>query len=71
MVYIEGEDKDDRWYSQRIINEAIEKSQYPECGPVHINIPLREPLYKISDYSNEPLPKVFSTVNTQLELPLS
>ena len=68
---VEADNKDDRWYSQRIINEAIEKSQYPEFGPVHINVPLREPLYELTDYTNIALPKVFSTVNTQLELPLS
>jgi len=33
------------WYIHRTINEAINlASEYPK-GPVHVNIPLREPLY--------------------------
>ena len=39
------EHPDKRWHSHRIINEAINESiSYPQ-GPVHVNIPLREPFY--------------------------
>ncbi len=31
--------------SEKIINEAIDLSHFPEPGPVHINIPFDEPLY--------------------------
>lgn len=62
---------DDRWYTQRIVSEAIESTLYPEAGPVHINLPFREPLYEVTDYSNEPIPKVFATTKTLLELPIS
>ena len=34
--------------TEQIINEAINLTQYPEPGPVHINIPFREPLYGAS-----------------------
>lgn len=37
----------DLWYSDRIVSEAINSSRYPDLGPVHINIPLREPLYNL------------------------
>ena len=37
-----------RWQSSRIINEAINLSQSQPYGPVHINVPLREPLYPTS-----------------------
>lgn len=30
----------------KIINEAINLSMYPDCGPVHINLPFSEPIYK-------------------------
>jgi 2-succinyl-5-enolpyruvyl-6-hydroxy-3-cyclohexene-1-carboxylate synthase len=36
---------DSKWSIQRIINEAINISQGDVCGPVHVNVPLREPLY--------------------------
>ena len=32
-----------------MINEAINQTQYPEPGPVHLNIPFREPLYGLTD----------------------
>ena len=59
------------WYCNRICSEAIESSTYPEAGPVHINFPLREPLYGVKDYTDIPIPKHFSTVTTLLELPES
>lgn len=39
------EHPDSLWYIERIINEAVNLAKsYPQ-GPVHINIPLREPFY--------------------------
>lgn len=60
--------QDDRWYAQRMANEAIELTQFPEAGPVHINLPFSEPLYEVFDYKNESPPKLFSTTRTFLEL---
>ncbi len=37
--------EDDLWYAHRVINEAINTCSSPDSGPVHINIPLTEPLY--------------------------
>ncbi len=49
----------DQWYSDRLINEALNNAMYPEFGPVHINVPLREPLYDlIEEDENEVLPKI-------------
>lgn len=40
-----SDDKDNAWYNARLINEAILTSMFPAPGPVHLNIPLTEPLY--------------------------
>jgi 2-succinyl-5-enolpyruvyl-6-hydroxy-3-cyclohexene-1-carboxylate synthase len=40
---------DEEWYLARDINQAVNDLTYPECGPVHINMPLSEPLYKLED----------------------
>jgi 2-succinyl-5-enolpyruvyl-6-hydroxy-3-cyclohexene-1-carboxylate synthase len=36
---------DDEWYTNRLINEALIKATGNVPGPVHINVPLKEPLY--------------------------
>jgi 2-succinyl-5-enolpyruvyl-6-hydroxy-3-cyclohexene-1-carboxylate synthase len=37
--------EDDLWYAQRIINEAVDLCSAPDFGPVHLNVPLADPLY--------------------------
>lgn len=34
------------WYSNRLINDALLRLQHPPLGPIHINIPLSEPLFE-------------------------
>jgi len=36
---------DTNWYIQRCLNEAINLSQSFPKGPIHINVPIREPFY--------------------------
>jgi 2-succinyl-5-enolpyruvyl-6-hydroxy-3-cyclohexene-1-carboxylate synthase len=36
---------DARWHALRSLDEAIERARAPLPGPVHVNVPLREPLY--------------------------
>ena len=55
---VESIHEKDEWYSNRLVNEAINCAMYPEAGPVHINIPLREPLYDLVDIKEEELPKL-------------
>lgn len=46
------------WYADRITNEAINVALYGRKGPVHVNIPIREPFYpdskKAFNYNNNP-----------------
>ena len=50
----ESSNPDTLWYANRIANEAYNKSIYPQMGPVHINVPLREPLYGLEDNTETP-----------------
>jgi 2-succinyl-5-enolpyruvyl-6-hydroxy-3-cyclohexene-1-carboxylate synthase len=47
--------QEDEWYCNRLINEALLEATHHRCGPVHINIPLSEPLF---EYAGEQLPQV-------------
>lgn len=40
---------DSKWEATRIISEAINLTQEYPKGPVHVNIPLREPLYPLGE----------------------
>ncbi len=42
---VETSHPDAKWYSARIINEAINLAQAAPAGPVQVNVPLREPFY--------------------------
>ena len=59
--------KDDIWYNDRIISEAINTCQFPDKGPVHINIPFTEPLYEeFEDKTKKP--KIIETAFTETKL---
>lgn len=46
---VDSSHPDARWFALRSVSEAIERTQHPIPGPVHINVPLREPLYPAAD----------------------
>lgn len=52
---VEIRSHNEEWYFDRLVNEAIDRTKYPVAGPVHINLPLAEPLYdlKTSEPTNE------------------
>ncbi len=50
----EIKDEQDEWYCNRLINEALIACTADANAPVHINVPISEPLF---DYSVEKLPE--------------
>ena len=45
--------EENKWYTERSINEILNISLSGRKGPVHINIPFKEPLYMTKSYSSE------------------
>jgi len=56
--------EEDKEKTIQLINEAIDQTQFPEPGPVHINIPFDEPLYGLTDKPETG--KVLDTFEKQL-----
>lgn len=46
------------WYATRVVNDALNVAQTPCKGPVHINIPFREPLCGTGEYLSESSPVI-------------
>lgn len=44
----EPHNDEEHWYCNRLINEALTATQQHGGGPVHINVPLTEPLYEFT-----------------------
>ena len=47
--------EEDEWYCNRLVNEALLETNHHGKGPVHINIPISEPLFQ---FTVESLPEV-------------
>lgn len=47
--------EEDEWYCNRLINEALLELHHHGKGPVHINVPISEPLFQ---FTTEELPEV-------------
>ena len=50
----EPRDDEERWYCNRLINEALLETRHHGKGPVHINVPISEPLF---EYTVKKLPE--------------
>ena len=48
------DDETNHWFCNRLVNEALLAVRFPYEGPVHINIPITEPLF---DFTLKELPK--------------
>ena len=46
---------EDEWYCNRLVNEALLETNHHGKGPVHINVPISEPLFQ---FTTEKLPSV-------------
>ncbi len=40
--------EEQRWLCNRLVNEALLATAFPKQGPVHINVPIEEPLFRFS-----------------------
>ncbi len=61
-------DEDRLWYNDRLISEAINTALSAPKGPVHINVPLREPLYESGEEpAGEPKTIFRCAVKSELE----
>lgn len=59
---------DSKWFIERVVSEAINLTQEYPSGPVHINIPLREPFYPESPIEFDKNSKIIETVKSERSL---
>ena len=45
---LEPTDEEHHWYCNRLVNETLIECVKGSCGPVHINVPITEPLYQFN-----------------------
>ena len=65
----EPHNEEERWYCNRLINEALVSSMADGCGPIHINVPITEPLfvYDVETLPDERVITMFSPKSTEID----
>jgi len=53
------------WFNDRIVNEAINLASSGSLAPVHINVPMREPLYEVIAADEITAPKIIKYQDPQ------
>ena len=56
--------EEDHWLTDRLLNEAFQNALGDVRGPVHINVPFREPLYGTVETGNELISRIVSVKKT-------
>lgn len=59
---------DERWWVNRMVNDAVNTAMQPKPGPVHINVPLREPLYGLKEYDRVFAERIISDADIDVSL---
>ncbi|MEL6122827.1 MAG: 2-succinyl-5-enolpyruvyl-6-hydroxy-3-cyclohexene-1-carboxylic-acid synthase [Bacteroidota bacterium] len=67
----EAKQRDHLWYNDRIINQAVDETMIDGPGPVHVNFPMREPLYDLIKLEELSPPKVVTSIQRKNVLPES
>ncbi|RIH63347.1 2-succinyl-5-enolpyruvyl-6-hydroxy-3-cyclohexene-1-carboxylic-acid synthase [Mariniphaga sediminis] len=65
-----GESEKELWFAGRMMNETLNTAVSGAPGPVHINIPLEEPLHDLMDEDLPPV-KIIEVTDTETFLPES
>ena len=68
VLPVETSDESDLWYHDRLVSQAVDLACQSPQGPVHINVPLREPLYsKLPPLSDDI--KTIKTITAVADIP--
>lgn len=58
---VDAQSQSELWYLNRMVNEAFTQATSSRRGPVHINVPMREPLYGVKQY-NQSSPRLIQHI---------
>jgi 2-succinyl-5-enolpyruvyl-6-hydroxy-3-cyclohexene-1-carboxylate synthase len=65
------ETPDSYWLAGRVINEAIDRCLYPAPGPVHLNLQIAEPLYKLDASESNPSVRLIRMADVDKKISLN